>query len=237
MNFISRIFSKQIKTPSERRIIDDHLKMIAPYTLCRESKLLSLIQLADDIEKRGIMGDFVECGTFKGGAAAFIAAHLKPYRNVWLYDSFEGMPEVTSKDGEEAHQWVGDCVASMADVEEVLSKMKITADRVTIRKGWFEDTFKKSTPSEIAFLHIDADWYESVKLTLETFYDKVRDGGVIVLDDFGHWEGCREAFYDFCNERGIKPLLERFENDQAFWFKGRLHNRDGWSHQPAKPIA
>ena len=77
----------------------------------------------------------------------------------------------------------------------------------------------------IAFLHIDADWYDSVQLALETFYDRVSTGGVIILDDFGHWEGCREAFYDFAADRGIKPLLERFGHTQAYWIKDRTHNR------------
>ncbi len=53
----------------------------------------------------------------------------------------------------------------------------------------------------------------------------VEDGGVIVLDDFGHWEGCREAFYDFSHQRGIKPLVERFGHTQMFWVKGRTDNR------------
>jgi O-methyltransferase len=68
-------------------------------------------------------------------------------------------------------------------------------------------------------LHIDADWYDSVFYSLETFYQRVSDGGFIVLDDFGHWEGAREAFYDFCMEHSIKPLIERTGYTQAFWRK------------------
>jgi O-methyltransferase len=233
MKIIERIFGRQIKsTPKQTANIVNYLKTIAPFTLCRESKLLSLQQLAIFIEERGIEGDFVECGTYKGGAAALVASNLNNSRQVWLYDSFEGMPETTVEDGSDAVKWVGDCVASVADVEEILAKLKIKSHRVTIRKGWFIDTFKQPTSEKIAFLHIDADWYGSVKIALETFYDKVVEGGVIVLDDFGHWEGCREAFYDFCAEKKIRPLLERFENDQAYWFKGRSNNRDGWVHLP-----
>ena len=95
-----------------------------------------------------------------------------------------------------------------------------------IRKGWFENTFKMPLPEKIAFLHIDADWYASVTLALDTFYDRVEDGGIIVLDDFGHWEGCRESYYDFVQKKNIKPLLERFGHTIAFWIKGRTHNRD-----------
>lgn len=219
-----------VKTPQD--IFMNKLNVAKDYTLCRESKLVSLMELAMNIEHRGIKGDFVECGAYKGGSAALIVSTLSPDRRAWLYDSFEGMPVTGDKDGEEAAQWVGACVGSVPDVQAVFNKMQIAEERLTIKKGWFSETFKQETPETIAFLHVDADWYDSVLLVLETFYDKVNEGGVIVLDDFGHWEGCREAFYDFCHRKGIRPLLERFENDQAFWIKGRLHNRDGWVHQP-----
>lgn len=210
----------------------DVFDTIKPFTLCRPSKLLSLRELSREIKNKDISGDFVECGTYKGGAAAMIASELGKGRKIWLYDSFEGMPDVTAKDGNEAANWVGECVASVDDVQRAMRTMNISNENITIRKGWFSDTFQQPTSEKIAFLHIDADWYESVKIALETFYDKVVEGGVIVLDDFGHWEGCREAFYDYCEEKKIRPLLERFENDQAFWFKGRNNNRDGWVHRP-----
>jgi O-methyltransferase len=222
----------QVSGPYEIR---SQLDLVKDFTLCRESKLASLIQLARDVERRGISGDFVECGCFKGGAAALVSYNLSPEKKVWLYDSFEGMPKTSEKDGTEAPQWVGECVASVADVEEVFRRVGIDGARLTIRKGWFQDTFNSPSASSISFLHVDADWYNSVALSLETFYDRVVEGGLIVLDDFGHWEGCREAFYDFCQLRGIRPLLDRFENDQAFWIKGRMHNRDGWVHRAQLP--
>jgi hypothetical protein len=98
-------------------------------------------------------------------------------------------------------------------------------ERYTIREGWFHDTFKDTLPSQVALLHCDSDWYESVSLVLETFYPLVPDGGCVILDDFGFWEGCREAFYEFCHRHGEKPLLERVERDQAFWIKKRTCNR------------
>jgi len=223
---------KKIKKSVTLIPINDAYEAIKPFTLCRPSKLLSLRSLSEHINTNGIAGDFVECGTYKGGAAAMIASELGNDRKIWLYDSFEGMPNVTAKDGNEAAKWVGECIASVEDVKQIMQTMRIPSQNITIRKGWFSDTFKEPTSEKIAFLHIDADWYESVRIALDTFYEKVVEGVVIVLDDFGHWEGCREAFYDFCAEKKIRPLLERFENDQAFWFKGRSNNRDGWVHQP-----
>ncbi len=204
---------------------------IFEHSLCRPSKLASLGALATEVGKRGLEGDFVECGVYKGGSAALISKLLPADCHAWLYDSFEGMPEVSEHDDSEAKQWEGECVGRLDDAVQIMSEASIPLERFTIRKGWFEDTFKEPLPKQVQYLHVDADWYDSVLLTLETFYPLVVDGGLIVLDDFGHWEGCRRAFYDYCEREKIRPLLDRFENDQAFWFKGREHNRDGWTHK------
>ena len=206
------------------------LLKVKDFTLCRESKLKSLVSLAQQVSSKNLEGDFVECGVYKGGSAALVAHYLPTTSALWLYDSFEGMPPVTEKDGPEAGQWVGECVGSAEEVRDVMARMNISNDRIVIRKGLFQETFVDPLPEKIQFLHIDADWYDSVLLALNVFYHRVVDQGVIILDDFGHWEGCREAFYDFCHATKIKPLLNRFENDQAFWFKGVQHHRDGWVH-------
>ena len=176
---------------------------------------------------RNIAGDFVECGVCNGGSAAAIACELSGSgRHVWLYDSFEGLPAISEIDGKDAERFVGQCVGSEQHVRKAMQIAKVSPSEYTIRKGWFQETFhEQPLPRQIAILHVDADWYDSVMLTLQTFYDLVSDGGLIVLDDFGHWEGCREAFYDFVSQRNIKPLLERFGPTEAYWIKNRLHNR------------
>src|SRR5262249_49659528 len=147
-------------------------------------------------------------------------------RHLWLYDSFAGMPATSTKDGEEAREWIGKCVASVDDVQEAMTAAATPPERYTIRKGWFDQTFqRRPLPSPVALLHCDCDWYESVLLALETFYPLIPDGGCVILDDFGFWEGCRAAFYEFCHRHREMPLLERVERDQAFWIKGRTHNR------------
>jgi len=205
----------------KRRLV----RCIRPYTLLSEQKIWNLIDLADDIEKSGISGDYVECGTCRGGSAALLGGRITNQRHMWLYDSFEGLPDVTNRDGDGAKEYVGKCVGSVSDVETVMARVGIAKSAYTIRKGYFSDTYQEPLPETVAFLHCDADWYESVLLTLETFYPLVVDGGCIVLDDFGCWEGCREAFYDFCSSHNEKPLLGRSDYDQAFWIKGKAHNR------------
>jgi predicted O-methyltransferase YrrM len=210
------------------------LAQIQPYTLCTRSRLENLARLADRLNQRTIPGDFVECGTYKGGSAALLSQFLGSERHLWLYDSFQGMPPTSSQDGPDAAVWVGDCVAAITDVEEVLGKVGAPQPRCHIQAGWFQETFQQDLPQQVALLHCDADWYESVLLVLETFYDRIPLGGCIVLDDFGYWEGCREAFYDFCSRRGEKPLLERLDSTQAYWIKGQSHNRPP-AYPPVNP--
>ena len=198
---------------------------VKPYTFCGEEKLSSLRGLAIRVRDSGVKGDIVECGTYKGGSSAVLGTTLSADQRLWLYDSFQGMPDVSEKDGKDAAQYVGEGIASEQDVIEILTKIDVPPEKYLIHKGWFADTFKQPLPEKISLLHCDADWYESVMLVLETFYPLVEEGGCIVMDDFGYWEGCREAFYAFCFKHDIRPLLERRSIDQAYWFKGKTHNR------------
>lgn len=204
------------------------LKSVEGYTMSSFDRLNKLIDLAEYCNSAGIQGDFVECGSFKGGSSAVLSRYLDNRRHLWIYDSFEGMPETTDKDGDTAKECVGLCAARPEDVIDVMNKVDTDPTQYTITAGWFIDTFCGKLPETVALLHCDADWYESVMLVLETFYDRIPDGGCIILDDFGFWEGCREAFYDFCYRRGEKPLLERVGTTQAYWIKGKRHTRVGW---------
>lgn len=201
-------------------------EQVQPYTLCTLDRLENLAALSQYLNVNHIPGDFVECGTYKGGSAAILSKYLGETRHLWLYDSFEGMPNTSDKDGEAAKDWIGQCVGAIADVKSVMNAVGTSETSYTIKPGWFETTFGQDRPQQIALLHCDADWYDSVTLVLETFYPQIAPGGCVILDDFGYWEGCREAFYDFCCRHGEKPVLERVGTDQAFWIKGRSHNRE-----------
>jgi len=216
------ISSSEISTPlsSTRTYVDDQLfALLQPYTLCSRDRLESVAQLSVHLNSQNIPGDFVECGTYKGGSAALLSRFLNSGRHLWLYDSFQGMPPTSAKDGEDAANWIGKCVAEISDVKEILGYISAPLEQCHIKPGWFQETFQQPLPEQVALLHCDADWYESVILVLNTFYDRIPKGGCIVLDDFGYWEGCREAFYDFCKQRNEKPLLERVGSTQAYWIK------------------
>ncbi|MDP3726503.1 MAG: TylF/MycF/NovP-related O-methyltransferase [bacterium] len=196
------------------------LKTVAPYTLLGYSALENAYDLAEDVEKKGLSGSFVECGTWKGGAAATMAAVAHRYgnqRKTWYFDSFEGMPEPTQEDkkGEGkrggTEDLTGDMLkASISDVEEVIfEKLKLPRENNIIVKGWFQDTLpeKKREIGPIAILRLDGDWYESTKVCLEELYDQVVSGGYVIVDDYGAWAGCKKAVHEFFDKRGINPKL------------------------------
>ncbi|MBL1177938.1 TylF/MycF/NovP-related O-methyltransferase [Pantanalinema sp. GBBB05] len=207
---------------------DGLLRKVQPYTLSDCDRLQKLTQLAQYVNQHNIPGDFVECGVYKGGSAAVISNYLGEQRHLWLYDSFAGMPATSEKDSEAAKEYIGGCLSSIEDVKQVMERVGTKPSQYTIKPGWFNQTFQDKLPSQVALLHCDADWYDSVTLVLQTFYPLIPEGGCVILDDFGYWEGCREAFYDFCRQHNEKPILERVTNSQAYWIKGKQHNREGY---------
>ncbi|HJO38786.1 MAG: TylF/MycF/NovP-related O-methyltransferase [Vicinamibacterales bacterium] len=196
---------------------------LAEFSCSDSRELTRLCEIAYDVGDRGVTGDLVECGVRNGGSAAALSLGL-PGRSVWLYDSFEGLPPPGPRDGAAADGWAGRCRGTE---DRVVAALEIAGvGEYTIRPGWFAETFAAPpAPERIALLHVDADWYDSAIESLERFYPLVADGGAIVLGDFGHWEGCREAYYDFCRRHDLKPLLERYGHSGAWWVKGRRHNR------------
>ena len=201
-------------------------KLVLPYTLVGSERAKNLFRLARRIERERVPGDVVECGVCNGGTAAILAStatRSSLNRTVWLLDLFQGMPDVTPEDGvsaggRNAQSHVGQEVGSIDRVNEVLRQVDADISRVRIIPGWFEDTFAFVTTSQIAILNIDADWYKSVKLCLETFYDRVVPGGFVSFDDYGHWPGCRKAVDEFFSAREISfPLRE--VDYTARWFQ------------------
>lgn len=173
--------------------------------------LFSLDRLTRGLDARGVAGDIVECGVFRGGSASVIGRAMRgsPFRReLWLFDSFAGLPKPTDADGAEAREYEGQLVSSQDEVRRFLTRMHVPMERVHIHAGWFQDTFPQAQVGKIALLHIDADWYDSILLCFERFYDQVEPGGVVVLDDYGEWPGCKTALEDFTRRRGITVELQ-----------------------------
>ena len=100
----------------------------------------------------------------------------------------------------------------------------VALTNVNILPGWFNATLPVAPVSSIAILHVDADWYESVKLVLDSFYDKVTPGGYVILDDYGMWDGCDKALADLVSERKMSDIVV-----------GQADRIGGYFQKPAQP--
>ena len=194
------------------------IRAASPYTMVGKRRLLNACVSVDEVYRLGIAGAIVECGVWRGGCAAAMAAVSERRggsRDVWLLDSFDGLPEPTELDGTSAHEWMAGataeqrCVANVQEVEALLfDKFHLPRERVHIRRGWFEKTVPAAAPEigPIAVLRLDADWYESTRTCLDHLDPNVSGGGIVIIDDYGYWEGCRRATDDFLRSIGDVEL-------------------------------
>lgn len=186
-------------------------RAVRPYTMSGDARLRGLYDAVLHAATNRVAGDVVECGTARGGSAALLGLAMKSAGLVaplWVFDSFEGMPEPTAADPDRdlAAQYVGDCRGDLASVRSLFERLGIL-DRARFVPGRFEDTVPGSEVAAIAVLHIDGDWYQSVKVCLDHFYDRVTSGGIIQIDDYGHWAGARKAVDEFMGRRGLSLSL------------------------------
>ncbi len=190
----------QVMSEIKRRK-DKLIPVIKPYTILDSPRLNNLYGATLYLEEEGIDGSFVECGTMNGGSAGLMASIGKD-RQIWLFDSWQGLPEPTKYDvklsGEKGNK--GRARGSREKVEELLfDKLRLNGGRVHFVEGWFEDTITSHIDKvgKIALLHLDCDYYESVKLCLESLYDSIVERGLIIVDDYIDWKGCRKAVDEF----------------------------------------
>jgi O-methyltransferase len=192
-------------------------------SLATRERLLGLRQLATTLAEQRLSGHVVECGVYRGGSAVVLADQLlsvSPTTQMWLYDVFSGMPPPGPEDPPEAWNETGKFPSSEAIVRQTFRSAGVSDARVHVVVGRYEDTLRSTpTPSPIQFLHLDCDWYASVRLCLETLYDAVLSGGVIVLDDYGHWSGCRRAVDEFLAARGLSIELTPIDYTSHYFIK------------------
>jgi hypothetical protein len=209
----------------EEQAAREAIALVEDHTMLSYQRLITLWQQVRYLDRAGIPGCLVECGTWKGGAAALMAlAHRsagKPSRHLHLFDSFQGLPEPDrTRDGEMAVRYAGErasgdlrsigkCVGTLEENRHVLTSAAQYPPSLThYHGGWFQDTLRVVPPSigEIALLRIDGDWYESTKICLESLFPQVRSGGIVVIDDYGKWSGCRQAVNEYM-ETLERPLF------------------------------
>jgi O-methyltransferase len=187
----------------------------AAFTMVPPVDYAHTLQLA--AQARSISGCVVQCGVWKGGMAAGLVSILGTERQYFLFDSFEGLPIAREIDGSKAIEWQSksnspgyfdNCSASEDYAEKAINLAG--AKHYRLVKGWFDATLPAFICEQpIAFLHLDADWYDSTMICLTVLFDRVSEGGIIALDDYYVWDGCSRALHDFLSDRSA---VERVRN-------------------------
>jgi O-methyltransferase len=212
--------------PSKRSLSLGRLILqVAPvYTMVSPSRLATLYRLVQEVNRLSLPGDIVECGTWNGGSAAVMAAACLEggwlnRRDFWLFDSFKGLPRPGRWDGQKEKElfFEGWCKGDTAKAEAIMIKQGVRVSQLHIVPGWFNATLPAAEVNSIALLHIDADFYDSVKLALDCLYPKVNKGGFVVFDDYGKWEGCTRAVDHFLESHSDTRLeLKRPTRTSAY---------------------
>ncbi|XMO86582.1 TylF/MycF/NovP-related O-methyltransferase [Algibacter sp. AS12] len=200
------------------------IKRTANYTMTGPERIVSLIRAVEFIVENNIKGDIVECGVWKGGSimAALIALKKQEVcKDVYLYDTFEGMVEPTEDDMSNKGKSATDiyqnmngkwCYSSLNEVKSNIETLQYPKEKIHYIKGKVEETIpNNSTPKDIALLRLDTDWYESTKHEMEHLFPKIVKGGIIIIDDYGHWTGCKKAVDEYLLNNKITLFLSRVD--------------------------
>lgn len=194
-----------------------------------------------------INGDFVQCGVWRGGLAGLVLSYIKEHsldKKIWLYDTFLGMPAPSEKDCErsrneynllkdEDSEFSNWCKASTEDVIETLESVSMNfQNSVNFVVGKVEDTLldEDNLPKAISMLHLDTDWYDSIKIELEVLFPRMSPGAFLIIDDYKSdkeipkgWDGCTDAVNDFFAEKNIElhPLVG-FEHEKILTLRKKI---------------
>ena len=214
----------------DRHIID----RVRPFTMTSDERLQALIDAVRYCVRRGIHGAFAECGVWRGGSVLAMVLTLQEEgdeaREIHLFDTFEGMTAPTEHDvsaldppaletwqaaqeGEERpwselfhHEIYGE-----EQVRETLLATGYPSANLKLVRGPVEDTLPRHAPAELALLRLDTDWYESTRHELQHLYPRLAAGGVLIIDDYGHWDGARRAVDEYFERQAAPLLLNRID--------------------------
>lgn len=182
-----------------------------------------LHELTERLGRLRIDGDIVECGVYRGGSAAVLGWAMMrlegPPRKLWLFDSFAGMPAATERDGDFSHTLEGKYVGSAEETRRLLRVAGLPEARYELVVGRFEETFPSLEPLTTALLHVDCDFYEPVRLTLEKFFPSLSPGGFVVLNDYGAYKGAHDATNEFLAANGLEVELVAIDPTASFFQK------------------
>lgn len=221
------IQDKANKLPDD---ISEILRKVQPHTMTSPERITALIESVRYVVRRDIPGAFVECGVWRGGSVMAMILTLQalkaPPRAIYLYDTFEGMTEPSEHDassfGSHAldvwnnarrageHPWHQIFAPTVFNLDLVKSNLAATGypmEMLHFVKGPVETTIPAQIPTAVALLRLDTDWYESTLHELQHLYPKLQLGGALIIDDYGHWDGCRRAVDEYFSRPDVPPVL------------------------------
>lgn len=205
----------------------DTMASVKPFTMTSAERLAALINAVRYLCRSRVEGDFVECGVWRGGsmmaAALTLISEGDTSRDLYFYDTFAGMPRPTefdkSFDGRTAQSqldreprdadiWAH---ASLEDVRRNILSTGYPEAKIHLIPGKVEDTIPQTQPERISLLRLDTDWYESTRHELLHLFPLLMPDGVLILDDYGHWQGARRATDEYFAERKTPIFLHRVD--------------------------
>ncbi len=231
-NVLGYSVTKIAEVPSRSSEYDEFIELYEfckPYTMTSIERMFALYKSIEYVVKNKIPGDFVECGVWKGGSAMLIALTLLKFnqssRKIYLYDTFEGMSNPTEDDVDIHLRKASDqllensqekensiwCLAAYESVLQNVLTTKYPSDNFKLIKGMVEETIPGNNPGQLALLRLDTDWYASTKHELSHLYPLLADKGVLIIDDYGHWQGARKAVDEYILSNQLPILLNRVD--------------------------
>ncbi len=198
------------------------------YTMTSIERMYSLYTAVKYISENGLQGDICECGVCKGGSMMLAAKTLLSLkdinRRIYLYDTYTGMSRPTKKDidfenipvekewrkkqREIINEWA---YCPLDTTKKNLLLTGYPEKKLIFVKGKVEDTIPDIIPNQISLLRLDTDWYESTYHELKYLYPRIIKQGVLIIDDYGHYKGAKEATEQYFKENNKKVLLNRID--------------------------
>ena len=195
------------------------------HTMIGLKRLENIQFCVEQLLERGVPGDLIETGVWRGGATIFMRAILKAYdardRSVWVADSFEGLPapdaaKYPADAGDRLHEYT-ELAIPLEQVQANFARYGLLDDQVRFLKGWFRDTLPHAPIERLALIRLDGDMYESTTDALVNLYPKLSRGGYLIVDDYGCYESCRQAVHDYRDANGITDEIHEIDWTGVYW--------------------
>jgi hypothetical protein len=207
------------------------IRETAPFTMTDPAKVFGLVQAVRYVTAHGIPGAIVECGVWAGGSTMAVARTLLQVgdtsRDLYLYDTYEGMTMPTgadvAMDGTTGEQLLASAdpddpgsawsIMPLEQVHENVARVGYPGERIHYVKGMVEETLPGQAPETIAVLRLDTDWYQSTRYEMEHLYPRISPSGVLIVDDYGWWKGSQQAVDAYLATHRVPMLLNRLSHE------------------------